>query len=298
MKVVKAIMFSLLSLLGLGIIILFEIKDWPIGSSISGVILGLSIPALWHSIQDLTDTTKWKISQRQLLRGGMIKEDTIIRISFAYLYRIKIDNQYLLIKNARGTGKYQPVGGIYKLRENERTELNNLFHIVDDNKVPIDKSSRDDYRLQMACRYLRKFVERFNSKKAQRERIDNVSREFREELGDIVSWNKIKYRYCGRHMTELKYGDHFQCYEFLLADIVELIPTSEQRDDLEWLKSQKSELYRFATTEEIKGLGIIPGTDMLEEWIADHSMKILQENEQYLMKEPETGKIFEVDFYD
>ena len=297
MKVMKAIMFSLFSLLSLGIIIFFEIKDWPVGSSISGVILGFTVPALWHSIQDLTDTTKWKISQRRLLRGGMIREDTIIRISFAYLYRIKIDNKYFLIKNKRGTGKYQPVGGVYKMRENERIELNNLFHIVDDNKVPIDESSRDDYRLQMPCRYLRKFVQRFDSKEAQRERIDNVSREFREELGDVISCNKIQYRYCGRHMTELKYEDHFQCYELLLADIVELIPTTEQREDFERLKSHKSGLYHFATAEDIKRLGIVPGTEMFEERIADHSIKILQENEQYLMKEPETGKIFEVNLY-
>ena len=294
MKVFKVILLVVLSLICVGVIFSFEINDLPAGSSIAGIILGFSLPGCWNSIQDLSDTTNWKTSQRQLLRGGIIKKDTIVRISFAYLYRIKVGNQYLLVKNARGTGKFQPVGGVYKLHRNERVELKNRYHVIDDSKVPIDESSRDDYRLQMPCRYLRRFVKRFDSNAANRERIDNVSREFVEELDGIIAWNKLKYRYCGRHITALKYSDHFQCYEVLLADIVELLPTSEQRADLEGLINHESNLYRFATAEEIKGLGIVPGTDKLEECIADHSAKILQENEQYLIHEPHTGECFEV----
>lgn len=294
MKILKVIGLSLMSLLCIWVIFFFEVKDYPAGSSIAGIILGFSLPGVYHAAQDLTDTTRWKTSQRKLLRGGIIKRDTIVRISFAYLYRIKIGNKYLLVKNARGTGKYQPVGGVYKIYGNERIELNNLFHVVDDSKVPIDESSRDDYRLQLPCRYLRKFVSRFDGRKASRERIDNVGREFREELGDVLSWEAIKYRYCGRHMTELKYSDHFQCYELLLADIVELIPTDAQNTELEGLRRQTAESYRFASAEEIKCLGIVPGTDMLEEWIADHSVKMLQENEQYLSREPNAGEVFDV----
>ena len=162
----------------------------------------------------------------------------------------------------------------------ERTELKNLFHVVDDDKIPLDESSRDDYRLQMQSKYLRKFVARFNSKKANRERIDDVSREFKEELGGILNWNKITYRYCGRYMTELAFSDHFRCYELLLADIVELNPSQEQRADLERLKNSKSDYYIFATADEINGLGVAPGTAKLGESIADHTKKILQETEK------------------
>ncbi len=294
MKLLKLIAIILLSLLFVGLNIFFDIKGPPVGSTITGIVLAITIPGCYHAFQDLTDTTNWKTSQRQLLRGGTIKNDTLVRISFAYLYRIKIGNQYLLVKNSRGTGKYQPVGGVYKLHRNERIELKNRFHVIDDSKVPIDESSRDDYRLQMPCRYLRRFVARFDSNAANRERINDVSREFVEELAGIVNWKKITYRYCGRHIAELKYSNHFQCYEMLLADIVELLPTSEQRADLYSLSQQTSEAYRFATAEEIKGLGIIPGTEKLVECIADHSIKILQENEQYLVKEPHTGECFEI----
>lgn len=131
------------------------------------------------------DTTNWKTSQRKLKRGRFIEDSTIIRISFAYLYRIKIGNKYLLVKNERGTGKYQPVGGVYKLLGKEKMELRNRYQVKDDNKIPLDRSSRDDYRLRLENRYLRKFVKRFD-RKAEREQIYNLSREFREELIEKV----------------------------------------------------------------------------------------------------------------
>jgi hypothetical protein len=293
-KALKIIVFGLLSVIMFLIIVLFEINSWPVGSSISGLVLGFSLPSLWKSIQDLTDTTEWKTSQRKLKRGDFIKDDTIIRISFAYLYRIKIGDKYLLVKNERGTGKDQPVGGVYKLFGNEKIELKNRYKVKDDNKISIDESSRNDYRLRIENRYLRKFVKRFDCK-ADRERIDNLSREFREELIDknIVNWNHISYRYCGRHITELHWGKHFQCYELLLADIVELLPTPEQEQDLRNLQNQHSENYRFVTAEEISSLGVNTNSGDLRETIDDHSAKILQENEGMLISNSNVGKIYD-----
>ena len=297
MKVCKVIGAAVLSFVCVGVIFIFEIKSWPVGSSIAGVILGLSLPKLWHLIQDLLDTTNWKTSQTKLKRGGFIKDDTIIRISFAYLYRIKIGNEYLLVQNTRNTGKYQPVGGVYKIHGSEKQELKNRFHVMDDDKITIDESSRDDYRLRMENRYLRKFIKRFNGNEASRERIDNVGREFREELieSGILNWDKISYRYCGRHMTELRFEEHFQDYEILLADIVELLPTPEQEEDLKSLMAQESNKYRFATAEQIMCLGMDIEAGKLYEWIGDHSKKILQETEGQLIKMPGIGNRFDIE---
>lgn len=295
MKILKTIFLALLSLASIVIILIFEINELPAGSSIAGIVVGFSAPALVHSFQDILDTSNWKVSQTKLKRGGFIKKDTIVRISFAYLYRIKIGNQYLLVKNERGTGKYQPVGGVYKLKGNEKIELKNRYQVKDDNKIQIDESSRDDYRLRMENRYLRNFVRRF-FRKAEREKIDNLSREFREELIDtgILDWKQITYRFCGRHMTDLQLGDHFQIYELLLADVVELIPTIEQENDLKQLINLQSEKYYFATAEEITSLGINTATGKLEEIIGDHTKKIIQENEGHLIKSKDVGKIYTV----
>lgn len=295
MKICKAIVLVVLSMLSVGVILLFEINAWPAGSSLAGIALGFSLPGLVNSIQDLLDTTNWKTSQRKLKRGRFIKDSTIIRISFAYLYRIKIGNEYLLVKNERGTGKYQPVGGVYKLLGNEKLELRNRYQVKDDNKIPLDRSSRDDYRLRLENRYLRKFVKRFD-RKAEREQIYNLSREFKEELIEkgTISWSQITYRFCGRHMTELHFGDHFQCYELLLADVVELVPTPEQEADLERLVKQQSDIYRFATADEITSLGVDTASGDLRENIADHTLKIIQENEGQLMRISGVGKTYTI----
>ncbi len=296
MKILKVIGMVALSLICFAVIIVFEINEWPAGSSIAGVLLGLSLPALRIFFQDFNDNTNWKSSQRKLERGGFIKDDTIIRISFAYLYRIKVGDKYLLIQNRRNTGKYQPVGGVYKFQSSEKSELKNLFHVIDDNKIPIDDSSRDDYRLRMENKYLRKFVKRFDSRDAIRERIENAGREFKEELVDngILNWNKISYRYCGRHITDLSYGEHFQIYEILLYDVVELIPTIEQERDLENLMQIDNDKYKFATADQITCLGVNTNANELNEWIGDHTKYTLQENEAKLVKIHSVGEIYDV----
>ena len=96
-KLLKCLGWSLLSGILFAVIIVFEINSWPAGNSIAGAFLGLVLPALVKSYQDLSDNTAWKTTQRQLERGKLISDDSIIRISFAYLYRIKVGNKYLLV---------------------------------------------------------------------------------------------------------------------------------------------------------------------------------------------------------
>lgn len=54
---------------------------------------------------------------------------------------LKLATKYLLVKNERGTEKYQPVGGVYKLAGNEKIELKNRYQVKDDDKISIDESS-------------------------------------------------------------------------------------------------------------------------------------------------------------
>ena len=139
-------------------------------------------------------------------------------------------------------------------------------------------------------------TKRFDGK-ARREQIDNLGREFKEELLEtgLVNWTKITYRVCGRHMTEIRFGEHFQIYELLLADVVELLPTAEQEADLRKLMCTPSDEYYFATEEEIKSLGIDAAAGKLKEIIADHTLKTLQENDGKLMKVPGAKEMYTVD---
>ena len=296
-KVPKAIFSTIFSFALIGVIVFFEIKGWPAGSSISGLILGFFIPYVFKFYQDLLDTTDWKVSQRQLQRVGIINDQTIVRVSFAYLYRIKVGNKYLLIKNDRGTGKYQPIGGVYKILGNEKLNLKKLYNVMDDDKIDIDESSRDDYRFRIENKHLRKFMCRFD-KTNEREQIHNLGREFKEELIEkgIVNWNRISYRYCGRHISNFRFGEHFQCYELLLADVVELLPTPEQEFDLKCLLKQHSDIYRYATAKEIVSLGTNTESGDLRETIADHTTKIIEENESQLIKKSNNVDVYNITF--
>lgn len=272
--------------------------SYPDASTILNMVAGGILPYLIASFVDFTDNTNWKSSQRKLLRGGFINKNTPIRISFAYLFRIKIDGKYFLVKNARGTNKYQPVGGVYKLHPRESQYLRQKFHAEDDDKIPVDRSSKGDYRLRFKNRYLRKFVLRFNTTK-NRETINNLSREFIEELFSTSilrknSFGQLTYTYVGRHMSELKFSEHFQCYELLLADIVEVKLSEHQEQLFRNLICKITDQYMFASDEQINSLGIDTNNAQLVETIGDHTKKILLENTD-LLDSPLIKKSWSID---
>ena len=84
-KILKMLSLLILCIIGILCIIYFEINENSIGSSLGGLVAGFLLPYLFPSIVDLTDNKNWKSTQRKLLRAGLIKKDTNIRISFAYL---------------------------------------------------------------------------------------------------------------------------------------------------------------------------------------------------------------------
>ena len=246
----------------------------------------------------MTDTSNWMVSERKLLRGGFIAKDTPIMISFAYLFRIQIGGEYLLVKNGQGIGKFQPVGGVYKMSDQELLYLKNKFEVCGDNKTNKRVFEKQDYRLRFQAKHLKKFVKRFDSELSERERLDDLSREFTEELvkEGIVEWQEISYRYCGRHFTDICFSKHFQIYELLMADIVELIPTPEQLADLQHLKDECTEnsIYRFATAAQIQSCGVDTSKGLLQDWITNHTEKILEETEPKLIKSDDVGNVYKV----
>lgn len=257
-------------------------------------VLGLLFGKLPFAAQNLWDNEEWKASQRQLQRSGLLKKNTKIRISFAYLFRIKVDGKYLLVPNSR-TGKFQPVGGAYKFKDKERKYLDDEFASEDDDCIPVNETTRNDYRLNIKNKYLRDFVKRFNSTKS-RENISNLSREFKEELikTDILDetiFGEIRYRYIGRHMTEI-IRTSFKPYELLLVDILEIELTKEQEEYLRSLSGQQSDKYIFANNTQIKNQGMEIGTENLQDNIANHTWKILTENTDKLVTKKEKQEFF------
>ena len=286
MILLKILLLFVISCVFLRGIFYFEFIKNSIGSILSGTFVGITIPYFLSSMIDLSDNKSWKNSQRKLKRAGLIHKDTKIRISFAYLFRIKVDGKYFLVQNVR-TKKYQPVGGAYKLEPKEAQYLSEKIPVEDDDRIPIDTTTRGDYRLYVKNKDLRRFIKRFD-KTPYRENINNLSREFIEELFttnilDKDTFGDLIYKYCGRHITDVEYGDFFECYELLLADIIEVRLTDKQEELFRKLMEKTDNQYIFAKFNEIKTGGVKHGTNDLKDNIANHAPKILSENSDILI---------------
>ena len=299
MIVLKIFLLSVISCVFLCGIFYFEFIKNSIGSILSGTFVGITIPYFLSSMIDLSDNKSWKNSQRKLKRAGLIHKDTKIRISFAYLFRIKVDGKYFLVQNVR-TKKYQPVGGAYKLEPKEAQYLSEKIPVEDDDRIPIDTTTIGDYRLYVKNKDLRKFIKRFD-KTPYRENINNLSREFKEELFttnilDRDTFGDLTYKYCGRHITDVEYGDFFECYELLLADIIEVRLTDKQEELFRKLMEKTDNQYIFATFNEIKTGGVKHGTSDLKDNIANHAPKILSENSDILINKCRYKNVITIKF--
>lgn len=187
-----------------------------------------------------------------------------IRFSMSYLYRIKVEDKYLLVKN-NNYGHFQLVGGKYKILDDTRSKLKTDFDAMDDPKLPNSGVMKDDFALFIPAKNAMKFLDWFN-KGVDRE----VShwREFYEELivGDgesfLTSENfpYVNYNFRGKVLTPIKRTPGWDdCYEILQYDILDLVPTPEQRQELKDLfEKGDSAKIKWASSNLIDSLGHDP----------------------------------------
>lgn len=280
-KVLKIIGILLLVVLSIGVSSYCEIKSIPTIPTIGDLIAGSLLPALVKSFQDLSDNTNWKTTQRKLNRASIIQKDTIIRISFAYLFRIKVNGKYFLVQNSR-TKKYQPVGGAYKYYREEAEYFRDNIPVENDNRISVDEVTKRDYRLLVKNKDLRKFVRRFNKTK-HRENISDLTREFVEEIFDTeilekTSFGILRYKYCGRHMTDVFHDDIFKYYSLHFADVVEVDLSDEQEQLFRSIMDEDDDKYCFVSASDIKTLGVKYESNDMKDYIANHTFKIISEN--------------------
>jgi uncharacterized protein YhhL (DUF1145 family) len=299
-KIKKLVVLLVTSSLLLALLVYFD--SYEKNSYITAITIFVTvlfkdqIILLYSKLKDVFFVNNWKNSQKELEKKGDLKDDTKIRISFAYLFRIKIDDMYFLVPNKRSK-KYQPVGGAYKFYKNEADYLSENIPAESDDCIPVDEITKRDYRLIIENKNLRAFIKRFNST-LDRENIENLSREFKEEIfisGILNSeeFGDLIYRYCGRHMTNIE-ESVFGKFEILLADIVEVRLTENQEVLFRSLMDNNSVDYKFATAKEIKALGVKAGSQHLEDNIANHTYKILIENSDKLTNKNEYKSLIQV----
>ncbi len=220
----------------------------PLLEIVSG--LGLSILA---NRLDAFIADKLPKGHRRKLWLATLKQ-VEIRVSIAYLYRIALDGQYLLVKGKR-INQYQPVGGVRKFYPGAHAALRSLS-VRPDNNLQIDDVSRNDLRVRMPAKNLLKFLDWYETR---HDREICQQREFREELivpghldqADFIDFEP-QYLYT---VPTFHYSPHFRCWELLYHEVFEPLLSPAQERAIRALKTRPSVDYVWVTEDLILSLG-------------------------------------------
>lgn len=159
-----------------------------------------------------------------------------IRLSFAYLFRIRIKGKYLLVKSRKGN-YYQLVGGAYK-RYLSTEKLFDRYGVKSDRIFETSHGiAKNDLRIHVPGKFVLKIMDWFNSKE---DREISQWREFCEELLttgilDKEIFRYIDYKYVNTLQTPLQKAKKLDCQEILIHEIFDFIPNEEQTKELEKL---------------------------------------------------------------
>lgn len=224
--------------------------------SYANMILSLSIEIvgallLYFILQFLQNIKQlWLFVQTRF-----ILRNTDVRLSIAYLYRIKVDNKYLLVKSRTRT-YFQPVGGVFKTLPGSERIFDKL-KVKSDRHFETDHGiAKGDLRVVLKGSNVIEFLEWFNSK-ADRE--ISPWREFCEELisKDILPWKEfryIDYKFRGIVQSPIFTLDTGMKGMFLF-EIYDLVVNDEQKPILQSMMNENSPEFIWVDDYLIQRLG-------------------------------------------
>ncbi len=207
-----------------------------------------------------------------------------VRFSISYLIRIKIPgtSKFLLVRGHRIKDQLQPVGGVYK-KINGFSEFEKWGYKEDCGAKGIksDDISKDDLRFRVKGKYALEVIKWFESRK---DRETTYDREFNEELIEDHGFDKDifyskSFREVQKTMKVFGYSTFHQCYEVLIYDIVEFLPTLEQEVVLKKLLKNPRELgsdFMVVDISEIERLLVIENEEQIAK-IGEHTKYLINE---------------------
>ena len=126
--------------------IVSAVLEWP--DIVTPITFGIAIIVM---ISD-----NWKYGKLLFLWVWNVSLQKNIRISMSYIYRIKVGNKYLLVKNMHNS-KYQFVGGKYKFFPEAKPKLEKLSY-SEDSKLGVEGTRKDDIAFFIPVKNLFKFL--------------------------------------------------------------------------------------------------------------------------------------------
>ena len=207
-----------------------------------------------------------------------------VRISFSYLFRIKLDGRYLLIWNANRR-VYQPVGGAYQFYSEALPFLKSELKCRDDIYQNEHGYNPSDVRLLIKGRRLPTFMRWFYDGK---DREWDVWREFYEELVEsniltVPPFGFVRTKFVRRCLPPLEFAFPGSPPNRRLADIYEVVLDDSQSSVLKALHScvgpnpEGSIPICWASEEEIRRKGVPDGGPRTIT-ISDNAQLLLDEN--------------------
>ncbi len=206
-----------------------------------------------------------------------------VRLSISYLYRIKVQNKYLLVKNGKWN-QYQLVGGAYKTLPGAE-KIFKKFKVKPDRLIETEHGiAKNDLRFTLPGKYVVDIIKWFHSRE---DRETSQWREFCEELLSTGVLDKqtiryVDYRYVTTIQTPMQKAKKLPNQEVLIYEIFDLVPTTEQTTLLEnLLNNGDTDYVKWATKSLIDCFGFeeIPVKEFKYE-IGAHTKWAL--NEKYI----------------
>jgi hypothetical protein len=284
MQTVLFIFFAFMSLICL-LLLKFQIfKSYE--SLLTGIFLsGLTaiVSIVYNFMIDINKERLPFIFSLKLL----LFKNSMVRASIAYLYRIKINDRYLLITNLKH-GTIAPIGGVYKMYDRGKTLLDdlkirdsesfekNVSEIQNNDKTNVNRY-KNDLRLKMPAKHFKKFMKWYYSGNG----IEYCPlREFYEELFEsetnddapvITEKELFTTIECSKYKKTQRpkpvYDQKRKFYRFYQFDIFSIELNEDQQNYLlkrmEELKIKKSKMQLYLVSiqdiEDMNHLGISIG---------------------------------------
>ncbi|GAB5552855.1 MAG: hypothetical protein Sapg2KO_24460 [Saprospiraceae bacterium] len=259
----------------IGGLVFFIWAKWLASDELRPELYGMAIGA---SYVLLIEAIYFLYNERHFLQlylnSLILKRNSELRLSLAYIFKIECRGKYLLVKNNRFKRvTYQPVGGVYKYYHPEATDKLRCMSIITDNAIENDEKSEHDLRLKMSNRkHLRKFIKWFFD---SIEREISPWREFHEELiaSKILPSEHFKHIYhklVAQHFEPIHRDSYYKIDTFKYVDVyTPRYINQNQKDDIEKLLAIQSDDFIWVTEDEIR-----KGSTIDNKRISKHAHKI------------------------
>jgi hypothetical protein len=176
-----------------------------------------------------------------------------IRISVAYLVRVIADDHYLLVRGRRIPTQFQPVGGVYKVRQDVLKNLQEEYGVTPDKRFVGDADNAGDLRVMVPGRSVAAFLKWIGRR---RELETAPWREFYEELVrpghlDAETFATPHFEFVKTYATRLHFDRYSDHYQLLIYDVFDLHLTDQQTAELRRLREQTLDENRIAQTQPL-----------------------------------------------